>query len=131
MDESTTTPFASNRQMKQRKAMMQMAHEVEQLLTHHQEQEGLTWTQSKVDLMEALYYAYETGTLHDDYGMLLSYAEIVRQGCELLHVTPPSNAYLLASRGRQRKGMKRLNFMERYLIMMEKQPENTLWTDIK
>ncbi len=130
MNESITSPFVSNRQMKQRQATMQMAQEVEQLFTRHQEQEGLTWKASKVDLMEMLYYVFETGSLHDEYGMLLSFSEIVRRGCELLHVVQPSNAYFLANRGRQRKGVKQLNFMERYLIMMEKQPVNTLWMNI-
>lgn len=130
MNESTTA-FVSNRQMKQRMALMQMAQEVEQLLKEHQEQEGLTWTGSKADLMEALYYAFESGCLHDDYGMLLTFADIVRRGCTLLHITPPSNPYLMANRGRQRKGMKRLNFLDRYLVMMEKQPVNTLWKAIK
>ena len=129
MNESTTA-FVSNRQMKQRMALMQMAQEVEQLLKEHQEQEGLTWTGSKADLMEALYYAFESGCLHDDYGMLLTFADIVRRGCTLLHIEPSRNPYVTALRARQRKGMKNLNYLERYQIMMDKYPINTIWTSI-
>lgn len=126
----STTAFASERQMRQRQAMTQMAQEVGQLLTEHYEQEGLTWTGSKADLMEALYYVFETGSLHDDYGILLTFADIVRRGCTLLHIEPPRNPYVMALRARQRKGMKNLSYMQRYQIMMEKYPENTLWTSI-
>jgi hypothetical protein len=126
----TAMTLVSERQKRLRQAQLQMGEEMKRLLTEHRPEEGLTWKESRTDLMEAFYYVFDSGVMIDDYGMAITFADIVRRGCSLLHVQAPGNPYLMAMRGRQRKGMKHLNFLERYQLMMEKQPENTLWMSI-
>lgn len=129
MNEKTTT-VANERLMRRRRAQQLMAGEVKRLLEEHTEAEGLTWKGSTVDLMEVLYYAFEEGCMADDYGVPASFMQIVRQACLLLHTKVPTNPYETARRGQQRKGVKHLSYLDRYLIMVEKKSKNVLWNSI-
>jgi hypothetical protein len=120
---------ATEHMERMRKARQMMAEEVAQLMKHTPE-EQLRWTRSKMDLMEALYYVFESGLLHDDMGIATTFAEIVRQCCSVLHVKVPGNPYLMAYRGRLRKGIKNISYMNRYLHLMESQQQNALWNSI-
>lgn len=101
-----------------RKAKVRLTEEVSELMGRNAD-EQLRWTASKVDLMEALYYAYEQGTIRDDEGVPVPFRTMVAQCCQVLHVGAPSNPYEMANRGRLRKGVKHRNFMERYLAATE------------
>lgn len=113
-----------------REAKRQLTEEVAELMTHDA-QERLEWTSSKVDLMEALYYVYEEGALTDDDGVPVAFRSLVARCCEVLHVTVPCNPYEMAQRGRQRKGVKHRNFMERYLLTAGNGCGKGLWKSIE
>lgn len=106
--------FASERLIFQREAQEEMAQEMRLLIEEHSEEEGLQWTGSMTDLMEILYYVFETGIVCDAYGQPYTFAELVRRSCRMLHVVPSANPYVIAYRGCRRKGMKQQNFLERY-----------------
>jgi hypothetical protein len=101
-----------------REAERQLAHEVEQLLNNHHEEEGLQWKGTCIDLMEALHTAFTSGLITDDEGQYLSFTAIVGRACRLLHVRQPRNPYECAARGRRRKGFQRRPFIERYHLRL-------------
>ena len=96
-----------------REAERMLAQEVKQLMTRT-ETEGLTWTGSRRDLMEALHVAFTTGIITDSEGMGLSFTTIVSHTCQVLHTPVPSNPYGCAQRGSRRKGVFRRSYIERY-----------------
>jgi hypothetical protein len=116
--------FASEQLICRREAQEEMAREMRLLIEEHNEEEGLKWTGSRLDLMEALYYLFETGTLYDEYGMPSTFIELVRRACRLLHTPQPANPYEVVRRGLNRKGIRQRNLLDRYCYMKEKQHEN-------
>ena len=110
-----------------------LAHEVEQLLNNHTEEENLHWRGSRVDLMEALHTAFTTGVLTDDEGQYLSFTAIVNRACKLLHLPVPRNPYECAARGSRRKGFQRRPFIDRYQLKLNRRPGNSrlLWEEIE
>ena len=82
----------------------------------------LRWTGTTKDLMEALYVAFLTATLRDDDGNGLSFLHIVRHCCTVLHTRIPLNPHDVARRAMNRKGMKSLPFLDRYLWLKEQHP---------
>ena len=121
--------LATEGQKLRREAQTKLASEIEQLLTHT-EQEGLRWKGTRIDLMEALHLAYETGLLQDESGISMKFTTLVRLACQLLHVSPPSNPYECASRGRRRKGMLMNSYLERYLLLLKRQCLHPIWESI-
>ena len=108
----------------------QLASEVGELLKCN-ESDNLRWKGTQSDLIEALYVAFTTFSLHDDEGQGLSFIHIVRSVCNIVHMPIPRNPYELASRSRRRKGVRRLTYMERYAYKMMMQPdERPLWRQI-
>ena len=125
-----TALMATEHMKTQREAQQLLAQEVMALLSHH-ENEGLHWTGTSIDLMEALHLAYETGLLEDDEGTCLPFTLIVGRACRLLHVPQPSNPYECASRGSRRKGRKMPSFIDRYVRRLRRQgPADALWRNI-
>lgn len=121
--------YANERMERLRRAKEQLAEEVSQLMGHSSE-ENLKWTASAIDLMEALYYAFQEQTMTDDYGVPLSFRHIVNRCCQVLHVKVPRNPYESANRGRMRKGVKCMNYLKRYMLLMETGKENVLWKGV-
>jgi len=99
---------------RKREALQKMTAEVKWIMEHSVD-DGLRWTGATIDLMEALYYVYEEETLTDEFCQPLSFLEIVRRCTAILHVKKPANPYMQAQRGRERKGVKHLCFMDRYM----------------
>ena len=119
--------MATDGQKKRREAQQQLAGEVKNLMDRS-EQEGLCWQGTRIDLMEALHVAYETGCLQDEQGICLSFSFIVCRACRVLHVRCPRNPYECASRGKRRKGMQMNTFMCRYERQMQASGGgNLLW----
>ena len=113
-----------------RQAERRLASEVEQLMSH-QECEMLQWTGSQIDLMEAAYVAFVSCTLQNDEGNYLSFIDIVRTTCSLLHVALPRNPYETAARGRRRKGLRNRPYLERYTVKVNQRPESSpFWEKI-
>lgn len=110
----------------QRQAERRLASEVEQLM-RHSESEELKWTGSQMDLMEAAYVAFVSCTLQNDEGNYLSFIDIVRALCSILHVTLPRNPYETAARGKRRKGFRNRPYMERYTDILNQRPERSLF----
>ena len=122
--------MATEGQKKRREAQQQLAGEVKNLMGHS-EHEGLCWQGTRIDLMEALHLAYETGSLHDEQGICLSFSTIVCRACRVLHVSCPRNPYECAARGKRRKGMLMNTFMCRYERQMQaSEHTNILWRNI-
>ena len=94
-----------------------LAGEVASLL-RREPREGLSWRGSSKDLMEALHAAFTTGMIADDGGDdddgTLSFRQMVRRACGVLHVSEPRNPYEAAARAERRKGLRRTPFIERY-----------------
>lgn len=125
-----TVAAANERMERLRIAKEKLTLEVEQIM-NHSEEEQLTWTATKTDLMEALYYAYNQMTIIDEYGVPLTFRCIVERCCRVLHTKVPNNPYGMAEKGQNRKGVKSVNFMKRYLRMSERKTmENALWSII-
>ena len=129
MQNTMNSVLASEQARQRREAEMLLAQEVERIMYEHQEQEGLHWKGTSIDLMEALHVAYDTGMIQDEWGVCLRFSTIVNRVCHVLHVTPPRNPYECASRGRRRKGMQQRTYLERYQLLM-KHVNNPMWGKI-
>lgn len=121
--------MATDKIRAQREAQQRLADEVKSLM-EHEEHEGLYWSGTSTDLMEALHAAYSTGQLQDEQGICLTFRTIVSRVCSVLHVGQPHNPYECASRGRRRKGMRMNSFMERYERQISRHHEQPIWINI-
>ena len=122
--------LASEGQKRRREAQQLLAGEVKKLMERN-EQEGLCWQGTHIDLMEALHVAYETGALQDEQGICLSFAFIVCRACRVLHVHCPRNPYECASRAKRRKGMQMNTYLDRYeRLMATAGTGDILWRNI-
>lgn len=131
MTNTTNYPLATESQKMRRLAEQMLADEVKGLL-NRDEQEGLKWKGTSIDLMEALHVAYSTGSLQNEEGICLSFNSIVNRACRLLHVGRPHNPYECAARGRRRKGMQMNSYLERYQRRMARHSnDKPLWNDIE
>ena len=114
MNDHTTT---------RREAEHLLAAEV-QTIIRRTPNDQLRWTGTTKDLMEALYVAFLTATLHDDEGNGMAFLHIVRHCCSVLHTRIPLNPHDVARRAMNRKGMKSLPFLDRYLWQKQHQPHS-------
>lgn len=119
-----TTPTLTARQLRRRRGQEELAQEMKELLEQHSEADCLHWKGSRIDLMEALYYLFETNTLYNDSGNPVTFAELVRRACRLFHVPEPANPYEQARRGQQRKGIRQQNLLDRYCYLRDHVKEN-------
>ncbi|SRR5574344_181643 len=78
------------------------------------ESEGLRWRSSKTDLMEMVHILYCSDVMRDMYGLPLTFLELVRRVCAIVHVEVPRNPNQLVARAQQRKGRKVLPLLMRY-----------------
>lgn len=98
----------NERQTKQR-----IVIDMQQLLTHTAA-EGLQWYATKTDLMEMTHYLFCADIIRDEEGLPVTFTELVRRVCEIVHVSVPSNPNHLVSRAMMRKGRKMLPLLQRY-----------------
>lgn len=115
MDKKTFT--LSDEQRLRREAQVRLAEEVRSLLKQD-ERERLHWTGTTTDLIEALHVASDTGLVTDDEGNPLSFMQIVKRACLILHHRVPGNPYDTAMRGHRRKGVLRHNYEDRYCYLV-------------
>lgn len=90
-------------------------------LMERQPQEGLHWTGTKTDLLEALHIAYVEGSIVDREGCLCTFSHITAQVCSVLHVSVPHNPRAYVARAACRKGVYRRTFLDRYLYQWHEQ----------
>ncbi len=95
---------------------------VEQLaeLLRHSPRESLYWMETKVDLMELVHDAFMTDMVTDDRGRPMSFMDIVKRACAVLHTPVPYNPYCTVYRARERKGVRQNSFFSRYCWMLYK-----------
>jgi RNA polymerase-interacting CarD/CdnL/TRCF family regulator len=119
MNEIKNSHLMTDEQRLMRDARIRLAQEVAALLSTEDPQGSMiATTMSNIDLMEALYVAYDTGIVTDSYGDPMPFAQIVRSVCQILDRPIPSNPYDCARRGQRRKGVLRSNFITRYAKRM-------------
>ncbi len=99
--------------MKEKEVRERIVIDMQRLLTH-KEEEGLTWNSTKTDLMEMTHILFCTDLMRDAEGLPMTFRELVRRVCLIVHVTPPRNPYHLVGRAQIRKGRKMLPLLERY-----------------
>lgn len=83
-------------------------------LMKRSETEGLVWRSSKTDLMEMTHILYDAELVRDTQGLPVTFQELVRRVCAIVHVAVPGNPNHLVSRARQRKGRRMLPLLVRY-----------------
>lgn len=76
--------------------------------------EGLVWRSSKTDLMEMVHILYCTDMVRDADGLPMTFRELVRRVCDIVHESVPRNPGAYVMRARQRKGRRALPLEERY-----------------
>jgi hypothetical protein len=112
-------------------AILRLAEEVG-LLLRQPEREQLHWRASRLDLMEALYEVFLVQGVRDEQGRPLTFMQLVRATCRVLHMDVPRNPYDCAARGRRRKGLISQPYLDRYQYLLQvtgnKEP---LWEDIR
>ena len=69
------------------------------------------------------YFIYSEGLLIDDKGFPLSFRILTALFFGLLQVKIPANPSAIVLRARQRKGVRRYNIIERYMLLLAKNPE--------
>lgn len=77
-------------------------------------EEGLTWLSSKTDLIEMVHIMYCADVVKDSEGLPVTFRELVRRVCSIVHVTVPCNPNQLVVRAQQRKGRRVLPLLLRY-----------------
>lgn len=80
--------------------------------------DGVKWTGTMRDLMEAAHVAYIYGTLCDAEGTACTFRALAARACSVLHVAMPRHPSAVAYQGEQRKGVRRRPFIERYAVQM-------------
>lgn len=98
---------------------------MKQLLEENTEDNSLLWKGSRLDLMETLYYLYESGICCDRFGQPATYLFLVRRACRLFGISQPANPYEVARRGQERKGLRKQNMLIRYCFLREHVNENS------
>ena len=78
------------------------------------EKEGLRWRSSKTDLIEMVHMVYCADVMRDGGGLPLTFTELVRRACAIVHVAVPGNPNQLVARAQQRKGRRVLPLLMRY-----------------
>jgi len=100
--------------IKEKQVRESIVSDMSQLLSHS-EDEGLSWCSTKTDLMEMVHILYCADVMKDVQGLPLTFLELVRRVCRIVHVSVPSNPNHLVSRAQMRKGRKMLPLVQRYV----------------
>lgn len=77
-------------------------------------EDGLVWASSKTDLIEMVHILYISELMRDSGNLPMTFRELVRRACAIVHVTEPCNPNQLVARARLRKGRRMLPLEERY-----------------
>jgi hypothetical protein len=82
--------------------------------------------------MEALHEAYLSGAVRDEEGRVMTFMQLVRRACMILHMPVPRNPYDCARRGQIRKGMINSSYLERYSYLLNfRGNQEPLWEEIR
>lgn len=76
--------------------------------------EGLSWASTKTDLIEMVHLLYISEVMRDRNNLPMTFKELVRRACAIVHVSEPRNPNQLVARARLRKGLRMLPLEERY-----------------
>ena len=98
-----------------------LADEVATMLMRSDAQ-TLHWQGTRADLMEALYLTYPSCRLIDDQGLYMTFSSIVQQACRKLNYRIPRNPREVAARAMRRKGFKARPFLDRYAMLVNRNP---------
>lgn len=76
--------------------------------------EGLRWTGTMTDLVEAAHEVWQTGRILGADGRPMAFRELLSRLCVILHRRMPSNAHALLCQTRLRKGVRSSPIVTRY-----------------
>ncbi|MBQ0074141.1 MAG: hypothetical protein KBT34_08085 [Prevotella sp.] len=79
--------------------------------------EGLEWKSTKQDLFQMIHILYESEEMTDEYGVPLSYQELVRRFCNILRIQVPRNPCTYVRQSLDCKGCRRAPLLMRYVRM--------------
>ena len=80
--------------------------------------DGLHWTGTKTDLLEAAHIVFSDGSAYDELGQRPSFSELVHRTCTICHIAPPANPRAYVNRANARKGTFMRPLLERYRLML-------------
>lgn len=83
-------------------------------LLQRSECDGLQWRGTKTDLVEMVHILYESEELTDDDGLPMTFVELLRRSCMVVHTKMPRNPATYLAQARQCKGMRRMPLLLRY-----------------
>lgn len=94
-----------------------MAEQMRRLLRTPASQ-GLRWTGTLTDLAEAIHVVWLTGQIPDDTGRPMTFREMMRRACHVLHRRVPANAHSLIAHAGSRKGIRSCPVLTRYVELV-------------
>lgn len=80
-------------------------------------EDHLTWKSTKQDLFQMIYILYESGEVRDEYGIMVTFAEMVQRFCGILHVKVPRNPRQFVKQSATCNGLRRAPLLLRYHAM--------------
>lgn len=76
--------------------------------------EGLLWSGTMTDLVEAAHIVWLTGRFVGKDGRPMTFRELLTRACRVLHRRMPYNAHALLAQAARRKGVRSCSVLERY-----------------
>lgn len=97
-------------------AELKIIHDMKELIKRSPK-EGLTWKSTKQDLFLMIHILYESEELTDEYGVALSFKELVRRFCNILRIKVPRNPNAFVEQSLRCQGCRRAPLLMRYVQM--------------
>lgn len=79
--------------------------------------DGLVWKSTKQDLFLMIHILYESGEMMDEYGIAITFTELVRRFCNILHLPVPRNPRAYVRQSSACMGERRPKLLLRYKAM--------------
>lgn len=90
------------------------------------------WQGTLTDLVELTHSVWLVGNFTDQCGRPITFSAMVRHVCLVLHCTPPAHPNVFVYQAKNRKGVRGLPVIERYVkLNVEGRLRNPMWMDIK
>lgn len=80
--------------------------------------DGVRWTGTMTDLVESAHIVWLTGRILAPDGRPMTFADIIRRACWVLHRREPSNAHSLLCHATERKGIRSCSVLTRYVELV-------------